>query len=66
VKLEHLGGGLAACFGETVTARWIEVVAVEAYASGSSGLGVESSVAASETEGVALVLVSAVGSSMVI
>jgi hypothetical protein len=45
-----------------VAARWIEVVAVEASASGSSDVGLESSVAASETEGVALALASVTGS----
>jgi hypothetical protein len=37
-----------------VAACWVEVVAVEASTSGSSDVGLESSVAASETEGVAL------------
>jgi hypothetical protein len=39
------------------------VVAVEAYASGSSDVGLESSVTASKTEGAALVLASVAGSS---
>jgi hypothetical protein len=39
------------------------VVAVEVSTSGSSDVGLEGSVAASETEGVALVLASAAGSS---
>jgi hypothetical protein len=39
-----------------VAACWVEVVAVEAFASGSSDVGLESSVAASETESAALVL----------
>jgi hypothetical protein len=39
------------------------MVVVEASASGSSDVGVESSVAASETEGVALALASVAGSS---
>jgi hypothetical protein len=39
-----------------VTARWVEVVAVKAFASGSSDVGLEGSVAASETEGTTLVL----------
>jgi hypothetical protein len=46
-----------------VAARWVEVVAVEASASGSSDVGHEGSVAASETEGAALVLASAASSS---
>jgi hypothetical protein len=45
-----------------VAAHWVEVVVVEASASGSSDVGLESSVAASETEGVALVLASVAGS----
>jgi hypothetical protein len=44
-------------------ARRVEVVAVEASASGSSDIGLENSVAASETEGATLVLASAAGSS---
>jgi hypothetical protein len=39
-----------------VAARWVEVVAVEASTSGSSDVGLESSVAASESESEALVL----------
>jgi hypothetical protein len=46
-------------------ARWVEVVAVEASASGSSDVGLESSVTALETESEALVLASAAGSSEV-
>jgi hypothetical protein len=46
-----------------VAARWVEVVAVEASASGSSDFGLESSVTASKTEGAALVLASVAGSS---
>jgi hypothetical protein len=65
-RLEHWSGDLAAGSGETVAARWIEVVAVEASASGGSGVALESSVAASKTEGVAPALASAPGSSMVI
>jgi hypothetical protein len=49
-----------------VAAHWVEVVAVEASASGSSDIGLESSVAASETEGAALALASVAGSSVVI
>jgi hypothetical protein len=33
------GWGLATCSGEMVAARWVEVVAVEASASGSSDVG---------------------------
>jgi hypothetical protein len=46
-----------------VAAHWVEVVAVEAFASGSSDVGLESSVTASETEGAALALASVAGSS---
>jgi hypothetical protein len=47
-----------------VAARWVEVVAIETSASGSSDVGLESLVAASETGGgVALVLASVAGSS---
>jgi hypothetical protein len=46
-----------------VATCWVEVVAVEASACGSSDVGLGSSVAASETEGVALALASVVGSS---
>jgi hypothetical protein len=42
------------------------VVAVEASASGSSDVGLESSVVASETEGATLALASVAGSSVVI
>jgi hypothetical protein len=55
---------LAACSGGTVAARRVEVIAVEASASGGSGVVLESSVAASETEGATLA--SAAGSSVVI
>jgi hypothetical protein len=55
--------GLAACSSEMVVAHWVKVVAVEASASRSSDVGLESSVAASETEGAALVLASVAGSS---
>jgi hypothetical protein len=48
-----------------VAARWVEVVVVEASASGSSGVGLESLVAASKTEGTALALASVAGSSRV-
>jgi hypothetical protein len=46
-----------------VAARWVEVVAVEASASRSTDVGLESSVAASETESEALVLASVASSS---
>jgi hypothetical protein len=61
--LGHYSGGLAACSGEMVAAHWVEVVAIEASASRSSDVGLESSVDASETEGAALVLASVAGSS---
>jgi hypothetical protein len=48
-----------------VATHWVEVVAVEAFASGSSDVGLESSVAASESESEALVLASVAGSSLV-
>jgi hypothetical protein len=46
-----------------VAARWVEVVATKASSSGSSDIGLESSVAASETEGATLALASVAGSS---
>jgi hypothetical protein len=46
-----------------VAARWVDVVAAEASASGSSDVGLESSAAASKTESGALVLALAAGSS---
>jgi hypothetical protein len=46
-----------------VATRWVEVVAVEASTSGSSNVGLEGSVTASETEGAALVLASTTNSS---
>jgi hypothetical protein len=46
-----------------IASCWVEVLAVEAFASESSSVGLEGSVATSETEGVALVLASAAGSS---
>jgi hypothetical protein len=61
--LGHWSGGLAACSGEMVAARWVEVVAIEASASRSSDVGLESSVAVSKTESGALVLASMAGSS---
>jgi hypothetical protein len=39
-----------------VAARWVEVVAIEASASGSSDVGLENLAAASETESGALIL----------
>jgi hypothetical protein len=63
VKSWCYSGGLAACFGEMVAARWVEVVAFEASASGSSDVGLESLVVASETEGAALALASVADSS---
>jgi hypothetical protein len=61
--LGHWSGGLAACSGEMVAAHWVEVVAVEASASGSSDVGLEDSASVSETESGALVLASAASSS---
>jgi hypothetical protein len=46
-----------------VAARWVEVVAVQATASGSSDVGMEGLASVSETEIEALVLASATGSS---
>jgi hypothetical protein len=46
-----------------VVAHWVEVVAIEASASGSSDVWLDSSVAASETEGATLALASVAGSS---
>jgi hypothetical protein len=63
VWLGHWSGGLAACFGEMFATRWVEVVPIEASASGSSDVGLENSAAASETESGALVLASVAGSS---
>jgi hypothetical protein len=48
-----------------VAARWVEVVAVDAFASGRSDVGLGSSVVALGTEGAALALASVVGSSVV-
>jgi hypothetical protein len=48
-----------------VAARWVELVAIEASASGSSDVGLESSIAASESESEALVLALVAGSSRV-
>ncbi len=61
--LGHWSRGLTACSSEVVGVRWVEVVAVEASASGSSDVELENSEAASETEGAALVLASVAGSS---
>jgi hypothetical protein len=46
-----------------VATHWVEVVVVGASASGSSDVGLESSVVVSETENEALALASAAGSS---
>jgi hypothetical protein len=46
-----------------VAVDWVEVVVIEASASGSSDVGLESSVATTETESEALVLASVAGSS---
>jgi alkanesulfonate monooxygenase SsuD/methylene tetrahydromethanopterin reductase-like flavin-dependent oxidoreductase (luciferase family) len=46
-----------------VATRWVELVAAEASASGSSDVGLESSAIASETESEARVLASMAGSS---
>jgi hypothetical protein len=46
-----------------VATRWVEVLAVEASASGSSDVGLENLVAALKTEGATLVLASVAGSS---
>jgi hypothetical protein len=48
-----------------VATCWVEVVAVEASASGSSDVGFESSVTASETKGTTPTLASVVDSSAV-
>jgi hypothetical protein len=65
-RLEHYGGGLAACFGEAVAAHWVMVLAIEASAFGSSGVVLESSVVVPETEGATLALASTADSSMVV
>jgi hypothetical protein len=62
VWLGHWSEGLAACSGKMVAAHWVELVAVEASASESSDVGLESSAAASETESEALALASVAGS----
>jgi hypothetical protein len=46
-----------------IAVHWVEVVAIEASASGSSDVGLESLVTALETESGALVLALAAGSS---
>ena len=46
-----------------VAAHWVEVVAVETSASESPDVGLDSSIAASKTEGATLVLASVAGSS---
>jgi hypothetical protein len=63
VWLGHWSGGLAACSGEMVAARWVEVATVEALASGNSDVGLESLAAASGTKSGALILASLAGSS---
>jgi hypothetical protein len=63
VWLGHWSGGLAACSGEMVTARWVEVVAVEASTSGNSDVGLDGLTSVLETESEELVLASAAGSS---
>jgi hypothetical protein len=52
--LGHWSRGLAACSGEMIAAHWVEVVAIEAYASESSDVGLENLAVASETESEAL------------
>jgi hypothetical protein len=47
---------------QDVAGHWVEVVAVEASASGNSDIGLENLAAASETESGALVLALAAGS----
>jgi hypothetical protein len=47
MRLEHWGGGLAACSGGMVAAHWVEVLVDEASASGSLGVVPKSLVAAS-------------------
>jgi hypothetical protein len=64
--LEHQGRGHAACSGEAVAAHWVEVLDVEASVPGSSGVMLESSVAASKTKGATLALASAASSSVVV
>ena len=63
--LGHWSGGLAACSGEVVAVRWVEVVAAEASASGSSDVGLENLAAASATESGTSALALAAGSSEV-
>jgi hypothetical protein len=48
-----------------VATHWVEVLATKASAPGCSGIVLESSVAASGTEGTTLALASAAGSSVV-
>jgi hypothetical protein len=64
--LEHYGGGLTACSGETGATHWVEVLDAEASIPRSSAMALESLVAALETEGVALALASAASSSVVV
>jgi hypothetical protein len=50
VRLEHWGRGLPAYSSEMVVVHWVEVLAAEASASGSSGIVLGSSVTASRRE----------------
>jgi hypothetical protein len=59
-------GGLTTCSGETVAAHWVEVLAAETSASGSSGIVLESSVVVPGTKGATLTLAFAVGSTVVV
>jgi hypothetical protein len=65
-RLDHYGGGLAACSGETVAAHWVEVLAAEASTSGSLDIVLESLVTLPGTKGATLALAYAVGSSVVV
>jgi hypothetical protein len=49
-RLEHWGGGLAACSSKTVAMHWVEVLVAEASASGSSGVVLGSLVTSSRRE----------------
>jgi hypothetical protein len=50
VRLEHWGRGLAACSSEMVAVHWVEVLVIEASASGSSAVVLGSLVTASTRE----------------
>jgi hypothetical protein len=65
-RLEHEGGGLAACSIEMVASHWVEVLAIEASTSGSSGIVLESLVTISGIEDMTLALASAADSSVVV